>query len=878
MDSGVVLLAQRRVCFRIVKIRNDHSKTELVNYKAQNGENMKKIMAIDGNSILNRAFYGVKPLTNKNGLQTGAVFGMLNIILSQIERIEPDGVVVAFDLKAPTFRHLMYDKYKSNRHGMPDELAAQLPYAKQVLSAMGFNVVTKEGYEADDILGSVAAIARDGGAEAYLLSGDRDLLQLITEGTKILLAGNNETKLYGREEFFEKYGIMPESFVELKALMGDSSDCIPGVAGVGEKTALKLMLQYGSLDGIFEALDKMDPKASLTKKLEAGRESAYLSKELATICTNAPIGLGFEDLALKKRDDNKLLQIFTELEFSSFIKKLELETSFEAAKDDTDNKTVERISVSPDRLIAIKDELFGFVGENFSSFFDGKVIYECEYLSLGDISEFFTPERKLTVFDSKKLYKTLFEMGIWNFSVNFDVMLAAYTVNSANSEPTFESVCLAYLGSASKDGDAEALYRVSMLLKERIKNDGLSKVYDELELPLSYLLAKMETRGFKVEKQGLEDYSETLLEGIERLSLEIYSLAGVQFNINSPKQLGEVLFEGLSLPAGKKTKSGYSTGAEVLEKLRPYHPIIDKILEYRKLTKLRATYTEGLLRVADDRGMVHTEFKQTGTVTGRLSSAEPNLQNIPVRTKEGRELRRFFVPSREDRVLIDADYSQIELRVLAHLSGDENMISAFREGGDIHTKTASQVFGVSPEEVTPELRKRAKAVNFGIIYGMSDFTLAVDLGITRAQASSYIDNYFATYPKIEKYLKSCIEGATQTGYTTTIFGRRRYIPELQAGKARLKSFGERVAMNSPIQGSAADIIKLAMINTQKALDDAKIDAEFALQVHDELIIDSSKKDCETASRILKEQMENVLALSVDLTVDLNIGSTWYECK
>ncbi len=834
-----------------------------------------KILAIDGNSILNRAFYGVKPLTNKSGLQTGAIFGMLNIILAQTEKLMPEGVVVAFDLKAPTFRHLMYDKYKSNRHGMPEELAAQLPYAKRILSAMGFNVVTKEGYEADDILGSVARITVENAGEAYLLSGDRDLLQLIGEGTSVLLAGNSETKTYTRGEFFEKYGIMPEAFVDMKALMGDPSDCIPGVPGVGEKTAQKLMVQYGTLDGIYDALDKMDPKASLTKKLEAGKESAYLSKTLATICTEVPLEMGIEDLRVKEQSREELKEIFNELEFFSFIKKLGLE---EETKKTLPEEKKEYVSLSAEELICLDKPLFGYVGKNIARLTDGEKCYICEYLNLGDIGEFFGADRKLVVFDSKELYHMLFDIGISDFYVDFDVKLGIYAINSEVSEPSFEDSCRTYLGSVAENTDANALYRLFLEVKKKIGEDALEGLYYDLELPLCHVLAKMEHRGFRVDTEGLFKYSEMLLQGIENMKASIYDLAGGEFNINSPKQLGEVLFERLSLPTGKKTKSGYSTNAEVLDKLRPYHPIIDMILEYRKLTKLRATYTEGLIRVADGRGMVHTEFKQTGTVTGRLSSAEPNLQNIPVRTPEGRELRRFFLPKKEGRVLVDADYSQIELRILAHLSGDESMIEAFRSGGDIHTETASQVFGVAPEEVTPELRKRAKAVNFGIIYGMSDFSLAVDLGITKAQAASYIASYFATYPKIEGYLKGCIDYATENGFTKTLFGRRRHIPELQAGKARLKSFGERVAMNSPIQGSAADIIKLAMINTDKALLAAGIDAELVLQVHDELIIDASREDSGAAAEILKREMENAVKLSVDLTVDLNIGNNWYECK
>ncbi len=837
---------------------------------------MNKVIAIDGNSILNRAFYGVKPLTNKNGQQTGAIFGMLNIIFAQVEKINPDGVVVAFDLKAPTFRHLMYDKYKSNRHGMPEELASQLPYAKKILTALGYNVIVKEGYEADDILGTVAKISENEGAAVYLLSGDRDLLQLISGNTTMLLAGNSETKAFGKNEFFEKYGIMPESFVDLKALMGDSSDCIPGVPGIGEKTALKLMTKYGSLDRIYGGLEEMEKDTAVRKKLEAGKESAYISKKLAEIFREVPLEMTSEDFSLKPCDKEALLQVFTELEFSSFIKKFKLdevkaENSYYGAEETA-------VGITPQELLSMKGEFWGSITTSGAYLTDGEKSFECPYKGIEEIAGFFTRERKLTVFDSKKLYHLLLNIGIDDFIADFDIMLGVYALNPALSETVFENVSLSYLGRQESEKNSMAVKSLAAIIKERIKNENLEKVYYELELPLAHVLAKMEHRGFKVEREGLEEYSLVLEKSIEGLREQIYFYALGEFNVNSPKQLGEVLFDKLGLPAQKKTKSGYSTDAEVLEKLRPYHPIVDTVLEYRKLAKLRATYAEGLLKVADGDGMVHTDFKQTGTVTGRLSSAEPNLQNIPVRSEEGRMLRKFFVPRDGGRVLIDADYSQIELRILAHLSGDENMIKAFADGGDIHTLTASQVFGVSPEDVTPELRKRAKAINFGIIYGMSDFTLASDLGITKWQASSYIKNYFATYPKIESYLKGSVEYGVENGYTLTLFGRKRYIPELQAGKARLRAFGERVAMNSPIQGSAADIIKLAMINTEKALLDARLDAILILQVHDELIIDASLEHSEEAARILKREMENAAKLSVDLTVDLNIGSTWYDCK
>ncbi len=841
---------------------------------------MKTLLAIDGNSIINRAFYGVKPLTNKNGQQTGAVFGMLNIILSHIEHIHPDYTAVAFDMRHPTFRHAMYDGYKGNCKGMPEELASQMPYARAVLAAMGVTVLEKQSYEADDILGTLARMAEEENCRCYLLTGDRDSLQLISDTTSVLLAGNTETVTYDRAKFHEKYGIMPESFVELKALMGDSSDCIPGVPGVGEKTAQKLLLQFGSLEGIFQ--NKTDPsiKPAMQAKLTEGENFAYLSLDLARICRDVPLEITLADIEKGQGDRAELKRLFTELEFGSFIKRLGLDKE-EVANEEGKSGEIETKEVDISVLCSLcEDTPLAVVTEgNALLVFDGKACYRTEFSDFSALFPFFTPERKLILSQTKPLYRQLLTLGREAFPLCQDCSLGAYVLNASMGDYDFRALALAYLGKTVEEGQNPAeVYALWQILYKKMEDEGVLGLYSDLELPLSATLARMEHAGFHVDREGLMQYSLQLEELAKGYAEEIYALADGEFNINSPKQLGEILFEKLGLPGLKKTKSGYSTNAEVLEKLRPYHPIIDLILQYRKVTKLRSTYTEGLLRVADEHGVVHTQFKQTGTATGRLSSAEPNLQNIPIRTEMGHELRRYFLPSAPGRLLVDADYSQIELRVLAHMANESTMQEAFRTGVDIHTVTASQVFGCMPELVTPEMRKRAKAVNFGIVYGISDFSLAGDIGVSKKQAGEYIKGYFETYPGIRAFMDGAVEGAKELGYTETLLGRRRYIPELSSGKAVLRAFGERVAMNSPIQGSAADIIKLAMLRTEKALKEAKIDAKLILQVHDELVVDAAACDAPRAAEILKREMESAISLSVPMTVELSIGSNWYENK
>ncbi|MBQ7969097.1 MAG: DNA polymerase I [Clostridia bacterium] len=831
---------------------------------------MKKMLVIDGNSILNRAFYGIRPLTTKEGLHTNAIYGFVNILLKNMQQLAPHYCAVAFDLKAPTFRHKQYSEYKAGRHATPEELLMQMPYAKQAAKALGFVVLEKEGYEADDILGTLARMGDKSGIETYVLTGDRDSLQLISDNTKVLLAGNQDTVVFDRDKFFEKYTIQPEQFVDLKALMGDSSDNIPGVAGVGEKTAIKLIASEGSLENLYTDIESKDISASLKQKLVNSKDMAFLSQFLARIETNVPLEMHVEDIEYKGYENELLVELFTKLEFYNFIKRLGVTKESEKVeyKETADLGTLDKskvyaVDVSDDKLNIYADGV-GLVCNIENS---RKFLADAEY--------------KKVLFDSKWCYTYFGGMDIELNGIVFDVMLGAYLADSNLGKYDIEHLASSYLNEIFEEGKtdrAQTVYKLYKNLNDILEQTQMKELLINIELPLARTLSNMERRGFRIAREGLKSYGGLLGSMANELTDRIYFAAGCEFNINSPKQLGEILFEKLGLPAMKKTKTGYSTNAEVLEKLRPYAPIVDDILEYRQVVKLKSTYVDGLLGVADENGKVHTTFNQTGTATGRLSSAEPNLQNIPVRQEMGRELRKFFIPENEDHVLIDADYSQIELRLLAHISGDETMINAFIDEVDIHTVTASQVFNTPIEYVTPEQRKRAKAVNFGIIYGMGDFSLASDIKVTKKQAAEYIQSYFATYPKVDEYLKNTVEKAKEDGFVTTLYGRRRYIPDLKSGKAVLRKFGERVAMNSPIQGTAADIIKIAMINTERALSESGIDAKLILQVHDELIVESNKNCADEALAILKREMENAVKLSVPLTVEIQQGSTWFECK
>lgn len=854
---------------------------------------MKKLLVVDGNSILNRAFYGVRLLSNKNGLYTNAIFGMVNILMKQVESISPDYAAVAFDLKAPTFRHQMYDAYKAGRHAMPDELRVQFPYAKRVLCAMGFSVLEKEGYEADDILGTLSKEAEKRGIEAYILTGDRDSLQLISDTANVLLATNHDTIKMDKQAFFEKYGVDSAQFVDVKALMGDSSDNIPGVAGVGEKTALKLISDFGSLDAIYDSLpsDKISP--SVNKKLEASRDNAFLSRTLAQICCSVPLDSEFEELEYKGFGEGAY-DLFAELEFSGFIKKFGLVKSEDKKANDGEQLGFfDEIAVEPEKkreresasakladlleldsseacAISFENGCLYVATKSKVLFFEGSAEEAREFLC--------DSARKFIMYDCKSTFHSLTSIGFKN--CYFDIMLAAYVLNAGDGSFDFSRLAMSNL-SQVVDGNtvkAPLIYDIYKILKKKIEEQGFEKLFYEIEMPLATVLFEMENEGFKIDRQGLISYGNQLDGAISELADRIYGYAGREFNINSPKQLGEILFETLMLPHGKKTKTGYSTNAEVLDRLRVYHPIIQDILDYRQVVKLKGTYVDGFVKLLTEDDKIHTTFKQTGTATGRLSSAEPNLQNIPIRTTLGRELRHYFIPKTDEYVLVDADYSQIELRLLAAISGDENMIGAFRSGIDIHTSTAAKVFHVPEDMVTSELRKRAKAVNFGIVYGIGEFSLSDDLHISMKEAKEYIESYKASYPLVDKYLKDIVSEGYDKGYVSTLYGRRRYIPELSGQNKMLKKFGERVAMNSPIQGTAADIIKVAMINVDRRLKNEGIDARLILQVHDELVIEAHKNCADRASIVLREEMENAISLPVPLSVELTVGETWYDNK
>ena len=837
---------------------------------------MKKLLAVDGNSIVNRAFYGVRPLSNKEGFPTNALFGMVGILEKNLEAVNPDYSAIAFDLKAKTFRHKMYEAYKDGRRPTPEDLLAQMPAAKDLAAALGFTCLEKEGYEADDILGTLAALAdASEDMEAYILTGDRDALQLISDRVHVLLVTNTETAHFDKARFFEKYGVDSTQFVDVKALMGDSSDNIPGVAGIGEKTALKLIAEHGSLDGVYRDLPTATLTPSVRRKLEEGKESAYLSQALATICKKVPISKELSGYTHEGPNRAALLKLFTKFEFNAFIKRFGLSTASVQAPQEEQQTHIETLSAHEAAEFGKELVLDVFASEVFVS--DGtrvcKLAERAAILAILD-----DPERFIICHDAKSVYKELQKQGITWRSCHFDTMLAAYVLNPAENGFDLPRLALTYLGEQASPAPLhlKTVYALKKELEARIKDLGLEELLYEIEMPLCRVLADMELVGFRVDKGGLLAYGAQLQEVAEQLAARIYFAAGEEFNINSPKQLGEILFLKLGLPHGKKTKTGYSTNAEVLEKLRYVHPIIEDILDYRQVTKLNSTYAEGLLKQIEPDGRIHTTFKQTGTATGRLSSAEPNLQNIPIRTELGRELRRYFISKNSNYLLIDADYSQIELRLLAAMSNDAAMIEAFRSGEDIHATTAANVFGVPLSAVTPDLRKRAKAVNFGILYGMGAHSLSEDLHISMAQAKEYIASYFAAYPGIDAYLKDVVNQAKEQGYVTTLFGRRRYIPELKMQNKNMQHFGERVAMNSPIQGTAADIIKIAMIRVAQRLAQQNIDARLVLQVHDELIIEAHKSVADVAKSILVEEMEHAVTLAVALKVGVAEGENWYD--
>ncbi len=841
-----------------------------------------KLLAIDGNSIINRAFYGIKLLSTKEGVYTNAVYGFINILNRLCENENPDGVAIAFDLKAPTFRHKEYSEYKAGRKGMPPELASQLPIMKEWLTLAGYTCIECEGFEADDILGTLASLCEQSGDECVISTGDRDSLQLVSDSTRVLLAatkmGRPEIINYNKTALFEKYGLTPEEMIELKALMGDSSDNIPGVAGVGEKTATDLITRYHSIDYIYENLDSLEIKDGVRKKLADGKESAYLSRWLGTICKTAPIDSDIEKYKTKPADTTALSQLMTRLEFFKLMEKMGLSPQSVQLSFDTDDTEVKKVTVldTPCKLADTID--FYCENEKYVIVSDDSA-FSCSEETAKEILE--NKNIKKRVYDYKNLYKKF--MGI--SGICFDAMLAGYLCNPSSSSYSAERLSQEY-GAALPEinGEADETIKNACLfsdtcdrLTNELKKTEQYELLQNIELPLARVLGDMELKGFCANKDGLVKLSAELGERISVCEKQVFDLVGYEFNLNSPKQLGVALFEKLGLPAKKKTKSGYSTNAEVLEGLRGYHPVIELILEFRSLSKLKSTYADGLQGCIAEDGRIHTTFNQTEARTGRISSLEPNLQNIPVRTDEGKKLREFFTAP-EGRVLCDADYSQIELRVLASIANDKNMINAFASGTDIHTATASQVFGMPVDMVTPIMRSRAKAVNFGIVYGIGAFSLSKDIGVTRAEADNYIKSYLASYPQVAEYMENTINRAKTDGYVTTLYGRRRYLPELSNSNAMLRAFGERVARNAPIQGTAADIIKLAMIRVFHRLEKELPTASLILQVHDELIVECDEKDSDTACRILKEEMESAAKLAVPLTVDANFGTNWLEAK
>lgn len=838
---------------------------------------MKNCLIIDGNSIINRAFYGVRALTTHSGKPTNAIFGMINMVSRQLDSIKPTYAAVAFDLKAPTFRHQMYTEYKAGRHATPDELLAQFDDAKAILTAMGLHVLSLEGYEADDIQGTIARMA---GAEkdthAYILSGDRDLFQLIDENTTVLYVGNKDTTPFHPAEFGEKYaGLSPLQLIDLKALMGDASDHIPGVAGVGEKTALKLMCEFGSLDAIYENIDSPCIAKGVREKLIAHKDDAYLSRTLAEIKTDVPLERPLESLAYSGFDNDSLYTLLSELELTSFIQRFHLHAPTVPLACEAGDACYIPANISEIKSIGDKFAFHMLGDKIYLSNGDRNLVFEGDPTALAPL---FDKGNTVICYDGKKLYHTLRHLGILPECTFADVILYAYVINSGVGVTPLPLMCSSTIQKTVAD-DAPAahlLYEMESALSNKIEEIGCTTLLEEIELPLIYVLGEMEENGFLVDKDGLLTYGEGLKTAANKIQAGIYEMVGHPFNLNSPKQLGEVLFEELHLPFGRKKKTGgYSTDADTLQHLRNEHPIIEEILLYRQLTKLYGTYIVGLISAIDESSRIHTDFKQALTATGRLSSAEPNLQNIPIRTPLGREIRRYFIPS-PGHVLVDADYSQIELRLLAILSKDEAMTAAFNSGEDIHTATAASAFRVPIEEVTPELRKRAKAINFGIVYGISAYSLADDLGVSNAEAKAYIESYKETYPRITEYLDGTVASAAENGYTTTLYGRRRYIPELKSSNGMQRAFGKRIAMNAPLQGTAADVMKLAMVKVRNALKTELPEARLLMQVHDELVLECPTHLAEKAGEILRREMEGVANLSVPLTADVTIGKDWMK--
>lgn len=878
----------------------------------------QKIVIIDGNSLMNRAFYALPPLTNTSGLHTNAVYGFTNMLFKIINDEKPDYIVAAFDRKAPTFRHVEYADYKAGRKKTPSELGEQFPVVKDVLKAFKIGIYEIDGYEADDIIGTVSNLCEDKGMEILIYTGDRDALQLASDNTKVAITrkGITEIDVFDRQGFVEKYEVTPLQFIDVKGLMGDQSDNIPGVPGIGEKTALKLIKEYGSIEDVIQNVDKISGK-KVKELIGEYREQALFSKKLATIVTNVPIEFNIDEIKIKEPDSSRLAELFKELEFKSLINKIPQGGSKEPSKAPTikSYKTAGREDILE---LAGRIKAAGMFSMYIST--RGSDFYSADIEGIGisidgDDALYMPPEHELISLlkdvledsDIKKIchnakddFVSLHKHGISLNGVEFDTAIAAYLLNPSEGTYNVDELVRRFLNESIPSGKeiaesiksngstsiwpdhlcTQAVYtnRLYDVLRNQLESNGMKELYYNVEHPLIEVLAFMEIQGFKVDEEMLSKLSVEFGSEIDRLTERIYSFSEEPFNINSPKQLGYILFDKLNLPVIKKTKTGYSTDAEVLEKLASQHEIVQSILDYRQIMKLKSTYVDGLLNIIKEDKKIHSSFNQTVTATGRLSSTEPNLQNIPVKVEMGKKIRKAFVPSDENFLILSADYSQIELRVLGHIARDQNLISAFYNKLDIHTKTASEVFGVPVEEVTSFMRSSAKAVNFGIVYGISDFGLATNLGITRKEAKRYIDNYLAKYSGVKKYMDDIIDLAKTKGYVTTILNRKRYIPEITSSNFNLRSLGERLAMNTPIQGSAADIIKIAMVKVYDELRKRGLKSRLILQVHDELIVEVHKDEVDEVKEIVRDNMEHAVELDVPLEVDVNIGVNWFDAK
>lgn len=865
----------------------------------------EKLLILDGNSLMFRSFYALPELTNAEGVHTNAIYGFLSMLFKMKEEIKPDYIVCAFDKKAPTFRHKEYSEYKAGRKKMPPELVEQMPIIKEILNKLAIDIFEIEGFEADDLIGTLSVFAEEKGIEVYIVTGDRDALQLATHNVKVVInkKGMTQTEVYDENRMIEELGVTPKQFIDVKGLMGDTSDNIPGVPGVGEKTAYKLIKEYGSMENVLMNIDNISGK-KLKENLTNFSEQAIFSKKLATIITEVPIEMDLDSIRSKENFDIEgLRNLFIKLQFKSFLDRLPKGKEEEIQCTYTEINSIEELKKNSKLFKETIFVLFKIENENIYSKCKLKDVYiHCNN------ENFFIPVHKLMEENKEKTvgilknimedsnikkvshrvksaYMALGKLGIELKGLLSDTEIQAYLIDSSKGEYKLEDTLEQYLFKSLNGEEIEdnikkviLLEELNNVLHEKIKELNMDNLLYGVEQPLIEVLSSMETLGFRVNKEMLNELGEKFSLEIDELKKDIYALSEEEFNINSPKQLGKILFEKLDLPVVKKTKTGYSTNAEVLEKLEDKHPIIEKIMNYRQITKLYSTYVEGLKNVIDEDGKIHSSFNQTVTTTGRLSSTEPNLQNIPIKYEMGREIRKVFVPENEDSVILSADYSQIELRVLAHIAGDENMINAFKHHSDIHTKTASEVFGVPLDQVTSLMRSRAKAVNFGIVYGISDFSLSKDIKVSKKEAKEYIDTYFERYPKVKEYLDSIVEKGKENSYVETILNRRRFIPEINSSNKIVKAFGERLAMNTPIQGSAADIIKMAMVNVYRKLKEKSLKSSLILQVHDELILNVYKDELEQVKSMIKEEMESVVELSVPLEVDINIGENWYGAK